>query len=158
MIKLDRKDIDLLKAIQQDVTPSLKELGEQLNISSTPLWKRIRRLEEAGVVQKRVALLDAEQLGLHLTAIVQLKTTNHSTEWLGQFFHVVNKFDEITEAYRLAGEYDYLLKIQVPDIAAFDRFYKALVNSVPNLSDVTSTFAMERIKATASLPLDHIKV
>ena len=148
--KIDRKILDLL---QNDATLSLNDLVEAVNLTTTPCWKRLKKLEEAGVIQKRVALLNPEKLGLSFTAFVLVKTSDHSHEWYRQFVSTACEFPEVMEFYRMAGEYDYMLKVLVKDMHCFDRFYKKLVNSVAGLSNVTSTFAMEPLKYTTALPI-----
>ncbi|CZF83906.1 Leucine-responsive regulatory protein [Grimontia marina] len=152
-ISLDNVDRQLLDWLQRDASLSLSDLAERVNLTTTPCWKRLKRLEESGILQKRVALLDPEALGLSFTAFVQIKTSNHSETWYRKFVDVVTPFAEVMECYRMAGEYDYMLKVQVADMAAFDRFYKKLVNSIDGLTNVTSTFAMEPLKYTTALPL-----
>jgi len=149
--KIDRK---LLSLLQNDCTLSLQALADAVNLTTTPCWKRLKRLEDEGIIQGRVALLDPEKLGLGLTAFVLLKTQHHSSEWYSQFVAVVSQMPEVLGFWRMAGEYDYLMRVQVADMKRFDDFYKRLVNQVPGLSDVTSSFAMEQIKYTTALPLD----
>ncbi|WP_439333862.1 Lrp/AsnC family transcriptional regulator [Vibrio agarilyticus] len=154
MSQLDSIDKQLLQRLQADGTLSLNELAELVNLTTTPCWKRLKRLEEAGVIEKRVALLNAEQLGLSFTAFVQIKTSNHSQAWYHQFVATVTEFPEVMEFYRMAGEYDYMLKVLVQDMKRFDTFYKKLVNSIDGLSNVTSSFAMEPLKYTTALPIE----
>lgn len=153
MTQLDPTDKALLRLLQQDATISLAELAEAVNLTTTPCWKRLKRLEERGILRQRVALLDPVKLGLAFTAFVQIKTSNHSQEWYHCFADTVIEFPEVMEFYRMAGEYDYMMKVQVADMAAFDLFYKKLVNRIEGLTNVTSTFAMESLKYTTALPL-----
>lgn len=148
--KIDRK---LLALLQQDCTLSLNELAEAVNLTSTPCWKRIKRLEEEGIIIGRVALLDGDKLGLSLTAFVRIKAQQHSSDWYQNFVEQVESFPEVLSFYRMAGEFDYLMQVQVADMKSYDNFYKKLVSAVPGLLDVTSNFAMERIKSTTHLPL-----
>ncbi|AVJ16534.1 Lrp/AsnC family transcriptional regulator [Serratia rhizosphaerae] len=150
---LDRTDRKLLSMLQQDCTLSLQALAEAVNLTSTPCWKRVKRLEDEGYIRGRVALLDNEKLGLGLTAFVMLKTQQHSREWYQQFVDLTAQMPEVLAFYRMAGEFDYLMQVQVADMKSFDRFYKRLVNGIPGLIDVTSSFAMEKIKYTTALPL-----
>lgn len=152
-MEIDSIDKTLLGLLQQDSTLSLSELAEAVNLTTTPCWKRLKKLEENGVITKRVALLNPESLGLCFTAFVQIKTTNHSHEWYKEFVDTVSLFPEVMEFYRMAGEYDYMLKVLVKDMKCFDDFYKNLVNSIDELSNVTSTFAMEPLKYTTALPI-----
>ncbi|WP_375750549.1 Lrp/AsnC family transcriptional regulator [Vibrio sp. HN007] len=153
-MKLDKTDKQLLSMLQEDGTISLNELAEAVNLTTTPCWKRLKRLEESGIIRKRVALLNPELLGLSFTSFVMIKTRDHSHEWYSRFVDTVTPFPEVMEFYRMAGDYDYMMKVQVTDMKHFDEFYKKLVNSVDGISDVTSTFAMEPLKYTTALPLD----
>jgi Lrp/AsnC family transcriptional regulator len=153
-MKLDKTDRTILSLLQNDSTVSLNELAEAVNLTTTPCWKRLKRLEDNGVIEKRVALLNPEKLGLQFTAFVLLKTTDHSHEWYSSFVSTVSAFPEVIEFYRMAGEYDYMMKVQVEDMKRFDHFYKKLVNSVKGISNVTSTFAMESLKYTTALPIN----
>ncbi|EOC1167889.1 Lrp/AsnC family transcriptional regulator [Cronobacter sakazakii] len=150
---LDKIDCRLLALLQEDATLSLQALADAVNLTTTPCWKRLRRLEDDGYIIKRVALLDPEKLGLGLTAFMLIKTQHHSSDWYSQFVAVVEEMPEVLGFWRMAGEYDYLMRVQVADMKSYDDFYKCLVNRVPGLSDVTSSFAMEQIKYTTALPL-----
>lgn len=152
-MSLDRIDKQLLALLQTDSTLSLNDVAERVNLTTTPCWKRLKRLEEEGYIEKRVALLSAEKLELSFIAFVQLKTIDHSEGWYHHFVTTVSDFPEVMEFYRMAGEYDYMMKVLVKDMKCFDEFYKRLVNSVKGLSNVTSTFAMESIKYTTELPI-----
>lgn len=133
---------------------SVSEISSRVGLSTTPCWRRIQKLEEAGVIRKRVALLDGERLNVGVTVFVSIRTDRHDAEWLEQFAGAVHDFPEVVEFYRMSGDIDYLLRVVVPDIAAYDRFYKRLIERV-TLSDVSSSFAMEQIKYTTALPLDY---
>lgn len=150
----DKTDRKLLSLLQQDCTISLQALADAVHLTTTPCWKRLKRLEEEGYIRGRVALLDADKLGLPLTAFMLIKTQQHSSSWYQQFVVVVQSMPEVMGCYRMAGEYDYLLRIRVADMKSYDAFYKRLVNAVPGLLDVTSSFAMEEIKYTTALPLN----
>ncbi|MFC1234187.1 Lrp/AsnC family transcriptional regulator [Vibrio sp. F74] len=152
-MELDKTDRKLLSMLQVDSTLSLNALAEAVNLTTTPCWKRLKKLEDNGVISKRVALLNPEKLGLLFTAFVLIKTSNHSHEWYSHFVETVTPFPEVMEFYRMAGEYDYMMKVQVEDMKCFDLFYKRMVNSVEGISNVTSTFAMEPLKYTTALPL-----
>ncbi len=153
-IELDKIDRKILSLLQQDGTLSLNDLAESVNLTTTPCWKRLKKLEEQGVIEKRVALLSPDKLDLSFTAFVMVKTSDHSHEWYSKFVSTVSEFPEVMEFYRMAGEYDYMMKVLVKDMQCFDRFYKRLVNSVEGLSNVTSTFAMEPLKYTTALPIN----
>ncbi|CAM3187250.1 MULTISPECIES: Lrp/AsnC family transcriptional regulator [Vibrio] len=152
-VELDKVDRKILALLQQDGTLSLNDLAEAVNLTTTPCWKRLKKLEESGVIEKRVALLNPEKLDLSFTAFVLVKTCDHSHEWYSQFVSTAADFPEVMEFYRMAGEYDYMMKVQVKDMQCFDNFYKKLVNSIAGISNVTSTFAMEPLKYTTALPI-----
>ena len=150
---MDKFDLQILSAMQRDASIPLKDLAEEVGLSMTPCWKRVKRLEAEGYIRARVALLDQDRLGLSLSVFVQVKTRHHDGEWLKTFADTVTQFDEVMEFYRMSGEWDYLLRVVVSDIAAYDRFYKKLINSTEGLADISSNFAMEQIKYTTALPL-----
>ena len=149
---LDATDRKILSLLQQDASLSVAEIGSRVGLSSTPCWKRIQRLEATGVIQKRVALVDQNKLGLGVTVFVSIETGDHSREWLGRFAETVGAMPEVMEFYRMAGDVDYMLRVVVPDIPGYDAFYKRLISTVP-LKHVTSRFAMEKIKSTTALPI-----
>lgn len=151
---LDKIDRKLLSLLQSDCTLSLQALADAVNLTTTPCWKRLKKLEDDGILLGRVALLDPEKLGLGLTAFVLIKTQHHSSEWYCRFVTQVSEMPEVLGFWRMAGEYDYLMRVRVADMKRYDDFYKRLVNSVPGLSDVTSSFAMEQIKYTTALPIE----
>jgi len=151
---LDSKDKLILEMLQRDASLSVAELADKVSLTVSPCWKRLKRLEDDGYILKRVALLNQHKLGLNLTAFVNIKTQNHSDIWFKKFVDNVIDFAEIIDFYRMAGEYDYMMKVLVKDMAAFDVFYKRLVNSVDGLTDVTSSFAMEGLKNTTQLPVN----
>lgn len=150
---IDKIDLKLLSLLQNDATLSLQALAESVHLTTTPCWKRLKRLEDEGYIKERVAILDGDKLGLHLTAFVLIKTQQHNAEWYQHFVDAVANMPEVMSFYRMAGEYDYLLNVQVADMKRYDLFYKTLTHSVQGLSDVTSSFAMETIKYTTKLPL-----
>jgi len=151
---MDKIDRNILILLQEDSTLSTADIAERVGLSTTPCWRRIQRLEESGVIRKRVALLARDKLNLGVNVFVAVKTNQHNWEWLAKFSEAVNQFPEVVEFYRMAGESDYLLRVVVPDIPAFDTFYKKLVQTT-DLSDVSSSFAMEQIKYTTALPLEY---
>ena len=146
---IDRKILDLL---QRDATLSIAEIGAQVGLSQTPCWKRIQRLEAQGAIERRVALLNPEKLGLGLSVFVSIETHDHSQEWIRRFAETVSEMPEVLEIYRMAGDVDYMLRVVVTDMQAYDRFYKRMIGAIP-LKNVTSRFAMERVKATTVLPI-----
>jgi Lrp/AsnC family transcriptional regulator len=151
-ILLDAADRRILALLQGDCALSLAEIGEAVGLSATPCWKRIRRLEAEGVIRGRVALLNPEAVGLGVTAFVAVKAGAHDEAWLTRFNEGVARIPEVVELYRMAGETDYLLKVVCRDIGHFDRIYKRLIRVAP-MGDVSSSFAMERMKSTTILPL-----
>ncbi len=153
---MDEIDQKLLAALQRDLTLSIAQLAEMVGLSSTPCWKRIQKLDAMGVIVGRVALLDPERIGMGLTVFVAVEAGDHTPEWLERFADAVGGMTEVMEMYRMAGEIDYMLHVVVADMAEFDGFYKRLIASVP-MKNVTSRFAMERVKHTTAYPL-HSKV
>ncbi len=152
---MNRTDLRILDYLQQDASLPAAEVARRVGLSSTPCWRRIQNLEKRGVIQKRVALLDREQLNCGVDVFVAIKTQQHNAKWFTRFAAVVDQFPEVVEFYRMSGEIDYLMRVVVPDIAAFDQFYKRLIQKI-DLSDVSSSFAMERLKHTTALPLDYV--
>lgn len=149
---LDNMDLKILAILQEDCTMPVAEIGKWVGLSTTPCWRRIQKLEEAGVIERRVALLNAKKMNAGVTVFVAITTSQHSQEWLDRFHRAIQEFSEVVEFYRMSGQVDYLLRVVVPDIDAYDHFYKRLISSI-ELSDVSSTFAMEQIKFTTELPL-----
>jgi Lrp/AsnC family transcriptional regulator len=149
---LDSMDIKILAILQQDSTLPVAEIGKKVGLSTTPCWRRIQKLEQDGVIERRVALLNPSRVSAGVTVFVAITTNQHNSAWLERFHAVVHNFPEIVEAYRMSGQVDYLLRVVVPDIASYDRFYKSLIAQI-DLSDVSSSFAMEQLKFTTALPL-----
>lgn len=149
---VDGMDLKILRLLQEDATLSISELGDRVNLSQNACWRRIRRLEAEGYIRRRVALLDAEKLGCGVTVFVTVRAAEHSDTWLKTFAEAVQNIPEIVEFYRMSGDVDYLLKLQVSGIGAYDKVYQKLIRSV-RLSDVSSAFAMEEIKHTTAIPL-----
>lgn len=146
---MDQIDRKILTVLQGDANISIAELADKVGLSQTPCWKRIQKLEQSGVILKRVALVAPEKIGLGLAVFVQIETADHSGPWLEKFAHMVSAMPEVMEFYRMAGDVDYMLRVVVADMAAYDTFYKKLIETIP-LKNVTSRFAMERIKATTA--------
>ena len=151
---MDETDKKILDFLQNDATLSVSDIAQQVGLSTSPCWNRIQRLEKAGIIRGRVALLDAEALNVGVTAFVSIRTNQHSAVWFEQFADAVSSSPEVVEFYRMSGDVDYLLRVVVSDIAAYDEFYKRLIDHV-DLSDVSSSFAMEEIKYTTVLPLKY---
>lgn len=149
---MDRLDGEILRLLQKDATQSVADIAQQIGLSTTPCWRRIQSLEKQGIIDRRVALLNPEKIGLSMTVFVQVKAAKHDSVWLKKFADHATNIEQIVEFYRMSGEYDYMLKVVVADMQAFDVFYKKLVEGV-DLSDVTSSFAMEQIKYTTALPI-----
>jgi Lrp/AsnC family transcriptional regulator len=155
MHDLDKFDCAILAALQADGTLSIAALGEKVGLSSTPCWKRLRRLEEEGYIESRVAIVNRHKVGLPVTVFVSIKTTEHDEKWLNRFAAAVVALPEVQEFHRMSGNVDYLLKVVTTDIGGYDRFYKKLIKAA-NLSGVSSAFSMEQIKFTTALPLELI--
>lgn len=151
---MDKVDRQILTILQRDATVPLGELARQVGISQTPCWRRVKRLEEQGVLQRRVAIVDPARVNLSLTAFVAVRTSQHNEKWLRQFTTGVREIPEVIELHRMSGEIDYLLKVVCPDMRRFDEVYKRLIR-VAELSDVSSTFSMEALKYTTELPLEY---
>ena len=149
---LDDMDVKILTLLQKDCTLPVADIGKAVGLSTTPCWRRIQKLEEAGVIKGRVAVLDAGMVNAGVTVFVSIKTDKHDIAWLDKFRRAVDDFPEVIEFYRMSGEVDYLLRVVVPDIEAYDVFYKKLIGRI-EIAKVSSAFAMEQIKYTTALPL-----
>jgi Lrp/AsnC family transcriptional regulator len=152
MSTLDAIDLKILDLLQTDASQPISEIADRVHLSQNACWRRIKQLEEAGIIKKRVALLDAEKLGAGMTVFVAVRAGEHTEKWLETFSAAVRKMPEVVEFYRIAGDIDYLLKLQVADMAAYDRAYKSLIRSA-RLVDVSASFAMEELKRSTSVPL-----
>ena len=150
---LDPTDLAILRLIQADASLSLGDIAKEVGLTQTPCWKRIRRMEEAGVITGRVTLVNAEKLGLGISVFVAIETGDHSAAWIESFAKTVAEMPEIVECWRLGGDVDYLLRVVVSDMTAFDGFYRKLTARVSSLRKVTSRFAMECVKSTTALPI-----
>ncbi len=150
--QLDAIDWAILGILQADASLAVHEVGDRVGLSSNACWRRIKRLEDSGIIARRVALLDAEKLGLATTVFVAIRTQRHDPAWLDLFSAGIAGIAEISECHRMAGDVDYLLKIVVRDIAHYDRIYRKLIAAVPDIADVSSSFSMEKMKATTALP------
>lgn len=151
---LDRIDRQILEILQQDCTIPVAEIGRRVGLSTTPCWRRIQKLEDEGVIEKRVALLNPKKIRAGVTVFVTLSTSHHTQDWLQRFAEAISEFPEVAEFYRMSGQVDYLLRVVVPDIESYDLFYKKLIGRI-ELSNVNSSFAMEQIKFTTALPLNY---
>ena len=147
--RLDAIDRKILTVLQDDASLSVAEIGDRVGLSSTPCWKRIQRMEAEGIILRRVALVDQNKIGLGITVFVSVESGDHSDAWLKKFADAVSAMPEVMEFYRMAGDVDYMLRVVVEDMSAYDAFYKRLIEAIP-LKNVTSRFAMERIKATTA--------
>ena len=152
---MDKTDKKILTLLQQDSSQPLSDVARKVGLSVTPCWRRIQKLEHDGIIRGRVALLDAERLGLGMSVFVALKIKEHSSEWLSKFAVKISEYDEVVEFYRMSGDVDYMLRVVVKNIAAYDTFYKKLISDIP-LKDVSSSFAMEEIKYSTSLPINQL--
>jgi Lrp/AsnC family transcriptional regulator len=153
---MDDFDKKILKCLQEDAAISTTALSEKIGLSTTPCWRRVQILEDKGYIEKRVALVNKKKLNLGLTVIVNIKTTQHSKDWLDTFKKSLIDIPEVVEILRLSGDTDYSLKILVPDMAEYDRVYQDIISKIDNLYDVNSSFVMEEIKSTTKLPLNYV--
>jgi Lrp/AsnC family transcriptional regulator len=150
---LDATDLAILRLIQADASLSLGDIAKEVGLTQTPCWKRIRRMEETGIITGRVTLVNADKLGLGISVFVAIETGDHSAAWIESFAQTVADMPEIVECWRLGGDVDYLLRVVVSDMTAFDGFYRKLTARVSSLRKVTSRFAMECVKSTTALPI-----
>ncbi len=153
MIKnIDSTDRKILGVLQTDATQSLEKIADTLSLSVNNIWRRVKRLEKDGVIQRRVALVDPAAVGLNVTVFVAVKTGDHSADWLDRFAGAASKIPEVVELYRMAGDVDYLIKLLVRDVGDYDRVYRKLIDAAP-MRDVSASFAMEAIKVETAVPL-----
>jgi Lrp/AsnC family transcriptional regulator len=150
---LDTTDLKILAILQEDASLSVAEVAQRVNLSQTPCWRRIQRMEADGVITARVALVNPEAIGVGLTIFVDIETNDHSREWLGKFAQVVREMPEVMDVYRMAGDVDYMLRIAVSSMSDYDDFYRRLISAVP-LKNVTSRIAMERVKGSTAYPIN----
>lgn len=157
-MKIDSIDCKLLEKLQQNADAPVADLAAELGLSQTSCWRRIQRLKESGVITRNVALLDRNHanVSVSVTVFVAVRTSTHSQEWFDQFHATVAAISEVVELYRMSGDVDYLLRVVVPDIAAYDKVYKRLIAGT-QLLDVSSSFAMEELKYTTALPLTYVR-
>ena len=155
LLKLDSTDRKLLALLQEDAGRQVAELAEAVGLSQTPCWRRVQRLRDAGVITRNVALLDRHKVNVGVTVFVSVRTNTHTQAWFDQFRATVEAIPEVVEFYRMSGDIDYLLRVVVPDIGAYDKVYKRLIAGT-QLFDVSSSFAMEELKFTTALPLSYI--
>lgn len=153
MAAMDTIDRKILNLIQENAAQPVAEIARKVGLSVTPCWRRIQRLEETGIIRKRVALLDPQKIGVGMSVFVSVRTNQHNAEWLQNFATMISAMPEVVEFYRMSGEVDYLLRVVVADMAAYDTFYRTLIDKV-QLTDVSSSFAMEEIKFTTTLPVE----
>jgi Lrp/AsnC family transcriptional regulator len=155
MNSLDKFDQAILAALQDDGALSIAALSERIGLSTTPCWKRVKRLEDEGFIEKRVAIVDRKKVGLGVTVFVSVRTGQHDERWLKKFAAAVATLPEVLEFHRMSGDVDYLLKVVTTDIDGYDAFYKKLIRAA-HLTGVSSAFSMEQIKSTTALPLGLI--
>ncbi len=153
MRQLDRTDRKILAIMQEDSSLAVADVAERVGLSQTPCWRRIQRLRADGVIARTVSLVHPEAVGLGLTVFITIEALDHSPDWLDRFTAAVSVMPEVMEVHRMAGDIDYLLRVAVADMAAFDAFYRDLIKAVP-LKNVSSHVAMERVKATTAYPID----
>lgn len=151
-VRLDELDRKILNELQADASQTLDEIANTVGSSKTPVWNRIRKMREAGVIGQTTVILDPEALGLEACFFVLIRTSEHEADWQRKFLETLRARPEVLEAHRLAGEIDYILKVQVANARAYDDFYQALISEV-RIFNVTALLSMERIKATTALPI-----
>ena len=151
-VRIDETDRKILKALQQDASQSLDEIAATVGSSKTPVWNRIRKMRDAGIVGQQTVVLDAEALGFEACFFVLIRTSEHEAEWQRNFLKALRDRPEVQEAHRLAGDIDYILKVRVKNARAYDAFYQALISEV-RVHNVTALLSMEEIKSTTMLPL-----
>ncbi|WP_339862665.1 Lrp/AsnC family transcriptional regulator [Paremcibacter congregatus] len=154
-MNFDKTDLAILDLMQKDISISIDELARRVGLTKTPCWRRVQKLEKSGVIKGRVALLDGDMLDRKVSVFVQVKTSQHNRAWLENFSRTVCDFPEVASFYRMSGEYDYLLRVIVRDIAAYDDFYRRFIEAT-SLTDVTSNFAMEEIKNSTEIFLGNM--
>ena len=153
MADLDILDRHILRELQGSADLSMQELGERVGLSHTPCWRRIKRLEEKGIIKQRVTLLDAEQLQLSVNVFVQVSLSNQLEDALNRFEDAVQQVDEIVECYTVSGDKDFLLRVVVEDVGAYERLLKSTLVHLPEVGNMSSTFALRQVKYTTSLPI-----
>ena len=153
--QLDELDRKILLQLQNDTTPSIEDIARSVGSSKTPVWNRIRKMRERGIITREVAILDADALGFEACFFVLIRTSEHDAEWQAAFLKALKERAEVQEAHRLAGDIDYILKVRVPNAKAYDAFYQRLISKI-EIRDVSSAFAMDQIKYTTELPLDYM--
>ncbi|MEP0963737.1 MAG: Lrp/AsnC family transcriptional regulator [Roseobacter sp.] len=151
-VRIDETDRKILKALQADASQSLDEIAVKVGSSKTPVWNRIRKMRDAGVIGQHTVMLDAEALGFEACFFVLIRTSEHEAEWQALFLQALRDRPEVQEAHRLAGDIDYILKVRVKNARAYDAFYQALITEV-RVHNVTALLSMEEIKSTTMLPL-----
>ncbi len=152
---MDKFDKHILQLLQSDCTLSVSAIAEQVGLSNTPCWRRIQALEKKGIIKHRVALANSEMLNVELTVFVMVKTNQHTQDWLEKFAKFAEDIPEVVEFYRLSGNIDYLLKVVVPDMKAYDAFYQKMIKKI-DFSDISSSFSMEELKYTTALPVHYV--
>ncbi|MBS0124755.1 Lrp/AsnC family transcriptional regulator [Thetidibacter halocola] len=150
--KIDDFDRAILRLLQRDASLTADDIAERVALSRNACWRRIRMMEEAGVIRGRVVLADPDSLGCPLDVVVMLRAASHDPGWMDRFQGAVRAMPEVTGAYRMTGELDYMLRVRVADVPAYDAFYKRLIARVP-LTDISASFVMEEIKETTALPV-----
>ena len=153
-MKIDAIDRKILQRLQRDADVQVADLAREVGTSTSSCWRRIQRLREAGVLTRQVALVDPRKVNVGVTVFVSVKTSRHTPEWFERFRATAESIPEVVEFYRMSGDIDYLLRVVVPDIAAYDAVYKRLTRGT-DLADVSSSFAMEELKFTTAVPLDY---
>ena len=152
---MDEIDCKILDLLQEDATLPIATIAEKVGLSGAPCWRRIKRLEDDGVIRRRVALVDRRKANVPMTVFVSVRTTRHTLDWVNDFRRMVLDIPEIMEVFRLTGDVDYLLRLVVPDVDAYDAVYKRLINRL-EFADISSAIAMEELKYTTAIPTDYL--
>lgn len=152
MTGIDEFDLKILRLVQADVSPNIETLADQIGLSRNACWRRLKRLEEDGVIERKVAIVNPDTVNLGLMVYVLVRTHDHEPSWLSKFKSAVQTMPEVVGAHRMSGNLDYVLRVRVRDVKAYDRFYQRLISKVP-ISEVSASFVMEDIKDTTALPL-----
>jgi Lrp/AsnC family transcriptional regulator len=149
---MDRTDLKILAILQEDASMPVAEVAKRVNLSQTPCWRRIQKMEASGVILRRVALVDPEAVGAGITVFAEIQAGDHSAQWLARFQEIVGDMPQVMDVYRIAGDMDYLLRVAVGSMAEYDDFYRKLIAAIP-LKSVTSRFAVERVKSSTAYPI-----
>lgn len=154
-ITFDEIDRRILEMLQKDSDTPIQTISHAVGLSANPCWRRIKRMEEAGVIKKRVALVDQARANVPLTVFIGISTSHHKIDWLNRFHELIDEIPEVVEAYRLTGTVDYILKVVAPDMAAYDTVYKKMIQKL-DFSQVNAMISMEELKFTTAIPTTYL--